>query len=362
MPQGPECLVLASTLALGGGERVLAKMLQELSAEGRPFHLITLKEPGHVGELLKADGLSMDSWNLTDTRDPRILLRLWRLLRKRSPGMLYIQDHHDCIFWGSLAAALSGFIPVAIPVHSPGQKGATSFRPQNRWLLGLGQVLVLLGRWHRWALRDEDHLADGPRATVANPLDSSRFAFMKSEPNEEIVIGTVAALRPEKRHDLLLKLFAELNTLRPARLRIAGEGPERNALETLADELGIRSQVEFLGAREDVAEVLAGFDLFLLTSEVEAQPLSLIEAMACGIAVAAPARGGIPEILEEGQRGLILKGEDTQAWGRQVAAYLEYLPDEATRRRRASDIIDEFSDISFKHRYARLMDLLMGTV
>ncbi len=361
MPQGPECLVLASTLALGGGERVLAKMLQELSAEGRPFHLITLKEPGHVGELLQAEGLSTESWKLSNTRDPRILIRLWRLLRKRSPGMLYIQDHHDCIFWGSLAAALSGFLPVAIPVHSPGQKGATSFRPQNRWLLGLGQVLVLLGKWHRWALRDDDHLADGPRATIPNPLDSTRFAFREKKANEDLVIGTVAALRPEKRHDLLLELFAELNNLRPATLRIAGEGPEGKALEAMADELGIRSRVEFLGAREDVAEVLAGFDLFLLTSEVEAQPLSLIEAMACGIAVAAPARGGIPEILEGGQRGLILKGEDAQAWGRQVAAYLDDLPDEATLRRRAGDIIDEFSDLSFKNHYARLMDILMGT-
>jgi len=354
-------LVLASTLALGGGERVLAKMLQELSAEGRSFHLITLKEPGHVGELLQAEGLSTESWNLPDTRDPRILLRLWRTLRRRSPGMLYIQDHHDCIFWGSLAAALSGFVPVAIPVHSSGQKGATSFRTQSRWLLGLGQVLVLLGMWHHRALRHEDGLAEGPRATIPNPLDSTRFAFMESSHDDEIVVGTVAALRPEKRHDLLLKLFAELNSLRPAKLRIAGEGPERKFLEALADELGIRARVEFLGAREDVAEVLASFDLFLLTSEVEAQPLSLIEALACGVAVAAPARGGIPEILEEGRRGLILKGEDASAWGRQVATYLDKLPAESARCQRAEDIREEFSDTSFKRRYARLMDLLMGT-
>ncbi|MBC8366968.1 glycosyltransferase [bacterium] len=354
-------MVLASTLALGGGERVLAKMLQELSAEGRSFHLITLKEPGHVGELLRSEGLSVESWNLAGTRDPRILLRLWRHLRRRGPGMIYIQDHHDCIFWGSLAAALSGFIPVVIPVHSSGQKGATSFRIQSRWLLGLGQVLVLLGRWHHRALRDEDRLVDGPRATIPNPLDSTRFNFMQRSKSEEIVVGTVAALRPEKRHDLLLKLFAELNSLRPSRLRIAGEGPEQKILEKLADGLGIRSQVEFLGSREDVAEVLASFDLFLLTSEVEAQPLSLIEALACGVAVAAPARGGIPEILEGGHRGLILQGEDAANWGRQVADYLDHLPDESTRRQRADDIREEFSDKSFTKRYARLMDLLMGT-
>ncbi len=361
MTSRPECLVLASTLALGGGERVLAKMLRELSAQGHPFHLITLKEPGRVGELLEDEGLSLDSWKLESTRDPRILLRLWRTLRRRGPGMLYIQDHNDCIFWGSLAAGLAGFLPVVVPVHSSGQKGATSFRFPNRFLLGLGQLLVLLGRWHHRALRDDDGIALGPRATIANPLDASSFDFRTAERASEPVIGTVAALRPEKRHDLLLELFAELNRHRPARLRIAGDGPERPALEARAESLGIADRCEFLGAREDVAEVLAGMDLFLLTSEVEAQPLSLIEALACGVAVAAPPRGGIPEILEDGERGLLLRGEDPSGWGVQVAEYLEELPDAERRRKISDELREEFSDRRFARDYARLMDLMMGT-
>ncbi len=361
MPSHPECLVLASTLALGGGERVLAKMLRDLSAEGRPFHLITLKKPGRVGQQLEREGHSLESWNLASTRNPLILLKLWRTLRRRGPGMIYIQDHNDCIFWGSLAASLAGFIPVALPVHSSGQKGATSFRFPNRFLLGLGQLLVLLGRWHHHALRDEDGIVEGPRAIIPNPLDESKFDFRVSGQAPEPVIGTVAALRPEKRHDLLLELFAELNRHRPARLRIAGDGPQRPALEARAQALGIAERCEFLGARDDVAEVLAGLDLFLLTSEVEAQPLSLIEALACGVSVAAPPRGGIPEILADGDRGLILKGEDPRGWGGQVAEYLDRLPDEGRRREVSGELREEFSDRRFARDYGRLMDLMMGT-
>ncbi len=360
MPPHAEHLVLASTLAMGGGERVLAKLLRELTARGLKFHLITLKNPGTVGEQLRAEGIDLDAWNLKTTRSPRILFRLWMEMRRRGPGLVYIQDHNDCIFWGSLAAALSGFLPVLIPVHSSGQRGATSFRFLNRFLLGLGQFLVLLGAWHHRTLREEDGLVDGPRATIANPLDSSRFNFSARPDRGELVLGTVAALRPEKKHELLLELFATASRKRPLRLHIVGGGPEREKLERKAIELGIEDRTEFIGARDDIPEQLAEMDLFILTSEVEAQPLSLIEALACGVAVAAPARGGIPEILENGRRGMILEGEDPRAWGLQVEHYLDDLPTAEEAQVRAEAIRREFSDERFVREYGRLFDLLAG--
>jgi glycosyltransferase involved in cell wall biosynthesis len=360
MPPRAECLVLASTLALGGGERVLAKLLRELSARGRKFHLITLKNPGSVGEQLRSEGVDTDAWNFKRTRDPRILFRLWKEMRRRAPGIIYIQDHNDCIFWGSLAAALSGFIPVMIPVHSSGQRGATSFRFFNRLLLGLGQVLVLLGAWHHRTLREEDGLVEGPRATIPNPLDSRRFTYSSGQRSGDLVLGTVAALRPEKRHELLIELFATAARKRSILLRIVGDGPERKKLERRAVELSVEDRVEFVGAREDIPQQLARMDLFLLTSEVEAQPLSLIEALACGVSVAAPARGGIPEILEEGQRGLILEGEDSFAWGRQVEKYLDHLPSDKEAQVTAEAIQQEFSDERFARDYERLFDILAG--
>jgi len=362
MPPPAECLVLASTLALGGGERVLTKYLETLRSQGLPFHLITLKEPGSVGRRLIAEGMAVESWRLTNTRDPRILLRLYRTMKKRRPAWVYIQDHHDCIFWGSLASALCGFLPVLIPIHSPGQRGASSLRAMNRLLLGFGQVLVLLGAWHHRALREEDRLSDGPRATIANPLDSERFFFKERPPRKLRVLGTVAALRPEKRHDLLLELFAELLQGRRAKLKIIGDGPERKKLETKAMALGIGRHIEFLGSREDIPEQLRSMDLFILTSDVEAQPLSLIEAMACGVPVAAPSRGGIPEILGYGSRGLILKGEDSIMWGRQILAYMDRLPSIRRREEIADRVGKEYGGGRFSDEYMRLITHIIDNV
>lgn len=348
-------LVLASTLRVGGGERVLARLLLALRERGAPLSLLLLKEPGAVGRELAAAGVPTRALGLRSTRHPRALLAVLAALRRGGAHLLYIQDHHDCLFWGRLAAALAGFVPVLSPVHSSAQGGLRAFRAYNRLLLGLSPHLATLGPWQEEALRRRERLSPGFWVPVPNPVDGERFR--PAPPRRAAgpaVLGTVAALRPEKRQDLLLDLAARLTGRREIELWLVGDGPEGEALRRRADELGIARLVRFWGRRDDVPELLARMDLFLLTSAEEALPLSALEALAAGVPVAAPPRGALPDLLAGG-RGLLLGGEDPAGWADQVDAFLADPPPAAARAEWARAVADAHHPDRFADRYARLV-------
>jgi glycosyltransferase involved in cell wall biosynthesis len=129
---------------------------------------------------------------------------------------------------------------------------------------------------------------------IPNGIDTVRFAGAAPAvlpPSEGAVIGTIAALRPEKNLTRLLHAFALLD--RPVRLVIVGDGPQRNELETLAASLGIADRVLFAGHSAAPETWLAAFDIFALPSDTEQMPLSLLEAMAASLPVAATDVGDV---------------------------------------------------------------------
>jgi glycosyltransferase involved in cell wall biosynthesis len=355
-------LVLSSTLEVGGGERVLASLLRGLRGGGLGVELCFLKRPGAVGETLLAEGFAGRALGLDDTRSPRILPALLRLLRERQPDLLYIQDHHDCLFWGRLAAALHGFLPALSPVHSSAAGRLRAFRLYNRLLLGLSPNLATLGAWQERALEQRERVPRGLWRRIPNPVPAmARLAPAAGLSGREgrVELVCVAALRPEKRLDRLLRLVDALRRLLPVRLTLIGEGAERPRLESLAEALDLGEALRLTGQRDDVPELLPGFDLFVLGSDEEALPVSVLEALAAGLPVAAPPHGALPELLGGG-RGLLLRGEDPAAWAEQLARYLEAPPAAADRAALAGRIAEEHAPERFAARYLRLLSALGG--
>ncbi len=141
---------------------------------------------------------------------------------------------------------------------------------------------------------------------IPNGIDLTRFAVPAGAiPSREPVIGTVAALRPEKALDRLLHAFRAVVASMPARLVIAGDGPERPRLEHLAAALGVAPRVRFTGHVADPAPLYAGFDVFALSSDTEQMPLSVIEAMAAGLAVAGTDVGDVRHMLAAENRRFV---------------------------------------------------------
>jgi glycosyltransferase involved in cell wall biosynthesis/protein-tyrosine-phosphatase len=132
---------------------------------------------------------------------------------------------------------------------------------------------------------------------------------------ETFRIGTVGRLVPVKGFDLFLDVAAALRRTVPAvRFSILGDGPLREELARRVEELGLGDHVEFLSPRPDPFPYYRSLDLYLNTSRHEGLPLSVVEAMACGVPVVSAAVGGIPEVVADGEHGFLVTGREPAAF------------------------------------------------
>jgi glycosyltransferase involved in cell wall biosynthesis len=145
-------------------------------------------------------------------------------------------------------------------------------------------------------------------------LEELDFGDRQSANGREPYVLCVAAHNEKKGLDVLLRAFARVGSAeRQLKLVLVGDGPLRKQLEDLAGTLQLNGQVNFVGSRErrEVAEFLHGCELFVLPSRSEPFGIAIIEAMACGKPVVATRTGGIPEIIEHGQDGLLVNPDDS---------------------------------------------------
>jgi N-acetyl-alpha-D-glucosaminyl L-malate synthase BshA len=135
--------------------------------------------------------------------------------------------------------------------------------------------------------------------------DRPRFA----EPNERLLVH-LSNFRPVKRVLDVISVFARVAKELPARLLLIGDGPERSAAEYLAKRMGVGDRVEFVGKQENVHELLPLADLMLMPSEMESFGLAALEAMACCVPAIATRVGGVPELIEHDENGLLFEVGD----------------------------------------------------
>jgi N-acetyl-alpha-D-glucosaminyl L-malate synthase BshA len=177
-------------------------------------------------------------------------------------------------------------------------------------------------------LRDETFNTfriEKPIEVIHNFVDVQRFtrkpidAFKKLiAPDGERVLLHASNFRKIKRVEDVVQIFFEVNKQIPSKLLFVGDGPERGHAEELSRRLGICDEVRFVGKQEQMEDILAIADLFLLTSEYESFGLAALEAMAAGIPVISTNAGGLPEIMIQGVTGYMGNVGDVHTMSRQA--------------------------------------------
>jgi glycosyltransferase involved in cell wall biosynthesis len=238
---------------------------------------------------------------------------------------------------------------VVSTVHSSRVRSAED-RQTLRDLTPYMDQLIAVSRMIERKIHDEGRTG-APVRLIYNGVDLSRYDHQEPcctlpeeygmEPGSQIV-GVVARLEPEKGHPTLLEAWPlVLRAVPDAYLLIVGEGSRRETLEALARELRVAHRVVFTGRRDDVPAVTAALDVAVLPSYREAQGLSILEAMALSRPVVASNVGGIPEMITDGETGLLVPPHDAEALATGIIRLLRDHPFADTIGRAGHDLVHD---------------------
>lgn len=311
-------LLVTTDSKICGTESMILSFLRHLNRDKYSPKLVTLMGPGDLIEA--AVQLSVEGYNLQLTRRQLLLgfSRFRSIVADFQPHVI-----HSFLFHSNLFA-----------------RAARLFRRDLSVISGIRTVYTVkdYGRLYRWLERrthflDTFYVANSQRG-LQSVIDEMRLGKEKLiaihngleliEPDESVesiresvrfefdfdrsacVVGIVAQLRPPKRHDLLIHAVARLKNRFPGlRLLVVGQGELETELKALAVSKGVEKITLFTGYRTDVSRLLRGMDIFALPSEVEGQPVSVMEAMYAGLPVVAVRAGGIPEVVAAGESGFL---------------------------------------------------------
>jgi glycosyltransferase involved in cell wall biosynthesis len=214
----------------------------------------------------------------------------------------------------------------------------------NRLLAPITDAFIAVAPSHGRHLVEHEGCPARKVRVIPNGVDVRRFR--PRTPDESLrrrlaiprgvpVAAIVAALRPEKNHELFLQAAASIRRHLPdARFLVVGDGPQRAKLEDLARQLSLHGSVRFLGTRSDVPELLALADVLVLSSRMEANPVSVLEAMACAKPVVATAVGSVPGSVLDGRTGYLVPPANAEELAARVVDLLAN-PDRAAAFGRA---------------------------
>ena len=144
-----------------------------------------------------------------------------------------------------------------------------------------------------------------------NPSHVERMRTRYAKPDEKLLVH-LSNFRPVKRVLDVVKVFAKVAATMPARLMLIGDGPDRSAAEYFAMELGVAARIHFVGKQDNVHDLLPLGDLMLMPSEMESFGLAALEGMACRVPSISTRVGGVPELIDDGQNGLLYAVGDTE--------------------------------------------------
>jgi len=328
-------MFIVSGLYPGGMEGRLVDLLNSLDSHVFAPTLCVL----HDGTLLTSvkPQIPVFSKLLGWAGDPRVLLKLVKLLKIEAPTIVVTKAREDAAFWGRLAARIAR-VPIIIETLHHGYYRALAdpkrvlYHQINRLADPWTDAFVAISHVQR-----DFYISIGlPKKKITviyNGIDISQFNSgdeAQSSARRRLdlpagaqIIGMTANFSTNKNHALLLQALSEIRrTLPGICCLLIGDGPTRPQVERLGHKMGLTSALYFLGTRIDVPNIIPALDVFVLTSNSESFSNVIIEAMACGKPVVATDSGGPREIVIDGETGYLVPTGDALALAEKIILLL----------------------------------------
>lgn len=317
---------------LYGGPQQVLYLLEGLQRNGID-NVLVCPQDAAIASVAAKQGLAVRTLAYAGEHDPRLVLRLMRILQEEKADLVHVHGRRGADTWGGFAAARAG-IPAILSRRVD--------NPMHRW-----QAAVLSRLFTRIvgvssAIIDElviSGIAAARIARIPDAVDASAFSAAPDcntfradfglQP-DAIVAGIVAQLIERKGHAYLLSALATLRDSHPRlRLLVFGKGPLETELQQQVKALGLESMVIFAGFREDLDDYLGCLDLLVHPAVAEGMGVAVLKAGAAGVAVAAFAAGGVREVIIDEETGLLIPTGDAEG----LAAAIARLADDPALRK-----------------------------
>ena len=274
------------------------------------------------------------------------LLKLKGYLGAANADILHVHNPFQYYIYGAFAARIAGGTKVVNTIHATmmfdhprfGKKGRAQFRIAAMLSHGIVSVCEESDIY----LRKRFLLPGTKKFVVDNGIDLTSFlAVPHRVPGDEIVFGSAGRMAPEKNYRILIEAFAlARRKYSNVRLRLLGGGRLEEQLKEQVHSLGLDHSVEFCGFSHDVPGFLASLDIYVLPSDFEALPLSLMEAIASGLLVVSTSIGGAPSIVKNTDSGWVCEPNNADAMLSAMEMAIA-APDRNERTKRSRQLVTE---------------------
>ena len=317
-------LILDTELGMGGLEKNLFEFVSRIDRSHFSVKICCLKEGGYFRDAFTEMGIPFHEGILRHKYDALGYRRFLRVLEEERVDLIDTFAHPNTMLFSTLARMTGRVRGVVVSIHATGNReGGRLLHRWQRPLAGRVDRVVALAEMHREYLVTKEGIDHRRITVIPNGVDVGKYqpgprrADLAADlgiREGDVVITTVASLKPVKGIDLLLRAAAEILPEVPgARFVVAGDGAERENLTRLAADLGISERVTFAGIRDDIDDILRLSDLFVLPSRTEAFPVAVLEAMASGLPIISTDVGSVREQIEDGANGVLVPPGDAGA-------------------------------------------------
>jgi glycosyltransferase involved in cell wall biosynthesis len=318
----PLVVHLIDELPPDGAERLLVDILRYQNPHFR-YAVGCVVRGGILEGELRELGVEVVVFGRRGRFDPTLLFRLASWFRRNRAAVV-----HTHLFtadtYGRIAARLAGVPAVFCTVHNIVNPWKSIVHKTIDWTLArLSTRVIGCSDEVAQTLVQRDHLPPKRIAAIRNGIDLRRFESISGTgvreefgvTADQVLIGIVGRLHPQKAHQDLFAALARLDgaTLDKLVCLVIGDGDLRQTLEAEVRRLNLTGRVVFTGLRRDVPRLMNALDLFVMSSHWEGLPIAMLEAMACAVPPLSTAVGGVPDVIEDGVNGVLVKAGDVPA-------------------------------------------------
>lgn len=291
---------------------MLLDLARGFSSEFFEIKVATVVRGGSLEGDFKETGIEVSVFEKRGKVGLGVIWKLWRFLRHEKPDIV-----HTHLFggdtWGRIAAILARVPVIVSTEHNTNFDEGWAKRKVKKFLSLFTKKIVAVSEAVKNYSVSRDKIKAKKIIVIANGINLDKFVgISEKEFGDPPVIGVVGRLEEQKGHKYL---FEALNLIKiiPWILWVVGDGSKKNELERLAKDLNLRERIIFLGARKNIPEILSGIDIFSFPSLWEGLGLAVLEAAAAGKPIVASRVGGIPEIISDGETGILVEPKNVKS-------------------------------------------------